>query len=59
MDKKYDKMFNDILVTWGIIWQLWILLPMLWKEGDLLECEMHNSPDTLQVLLAGFANGWE
>ena len=49
------KTFSNILVTWSTSRQLPMLLPLSWILWTTLEWEMKISPDTLRVLLVGFA----
>ena len=56
-----SQKLSNILVIWSTIQQLWKLLLNLWRWQTILDCEMPSSPDTLWVLLTGFAwpqNPW-
>ena len=51
---RLSQKFCNILVTWDTIWQLLMLWPRLWRWWTTLNCEIHSSSDTLQVLLTKF-----
>ena len=51
-----SQKFCNILVTWVILLQFWMLLLMSWKWWTTLDCEMSSSSDTLWVLLDRFAS---
>ena len=54
----YTRMIEtslNILLTLNRIWQLWMLLLKLWRWRTTLNCKIPSSPDTLRMLLVGFA----
>ena len=48
--------FCNILVRWGTVWEFRMLLLTSWKWRTTLDWEIPNSPDTLWLLLIGFAD---
>ena len=52
---RVKQKFSNILVMCGTIQKFGMLLPRSWRWQTTLDCEMLSSPDTLPVLLAGFA----
>ena len=54
-----SQKFCNILLTWGMIQQVWMFLPRLWRWKAPLSCVMPNSPNTLWVLVTRFVSmGW-
>ena len=51
-----SRKFCNILIMWGTIRQLRMLLPRLWRWLTTPDCKMLTLPDTLWVILTGFAS---